>query len=173
MLDLEFFRLDTLVQALQRAGMQRWAQSLPAQVEAEIRERQHGDIPRWQAALDELPKIAPARIDLDAPAVTAAGAPLPQAQRVSLEQTLLRLSPWRKGPFHLHGVDIDTPAATQPADVVKIDTPRGQLEQAVAQLLAQARRLVGGLDDGQVGPLDLVDRRRALVAVVAGRGPGQ
>ena len=55
--DLDFFRMDSLVQALQQAGMRQWAQQLPGQVENEIRNRQHGDLPRWRAALDDLPEI--------------------------------------------------------------------------------------------------------------------
>jgi tRNA (mo5U34)-methyltransferase len=106
--DPGFFRIDALTQALGRAGMQRWAETLPRRIEAAIREHQHGDIPRWKAALDDLPRIEATQVDLDATAVTASGDALTDAQIGSLKQTLLRLSPWRKGPFHLHGVTIDT-----------------------------------------------------------------
>ncbi len=106
--DLDFFRMDSLLQALQQAGMRQWAEQLPRQVEEEIRNRQHGDIPRWRAAVDELPEIEAALVELQASSVTAAGNALHPQQIEALKQTLLRLSPWRKGPYHLHGVQIDT-----------------------------------------------------------------
>ncbi|MEJ2308949.1 MAG: tRNA 5-methoxyuridine(34)/uridine 5-oxyacetic acid(34) synthase CmoB [Gammaproteobacteria bacterium] len=108
MLDAGLFRIDALAQALRRADMQRWAETLPRQIDAAIRERQHGDIPRWKAALDDLPRIEATQVDLDAAAVMASGDALTDTQIVNLKQTLLRLSPWRKGPYQLHGVTIDT-----------------------------------------------------------------
>jgi len=106
--DLDFFRMDSLVQALQQAGMRQWAEQLPGQVKEEIRNRQHGDLPRWRAALDELPTLEASLVDLQGSSVTAAGAALQPQQVDTLKQALLRLSPWRKGPYHLHGVQVDT-----------------------------------------------------------------
>jgi tRNA (mo5U34)-methyltransferase len=108
MSDLDFFRMESLVQALQQVGMNNWAEQLPGQVDEEIRNRQHGDIPRWRAALDDLPEIEASLVELESPAITAAGNALRPEQVEALKQTLLRLSPWRKGPYHLHGVTIDT-----------------------------------------------------------------
>lgn len=108
MLNLDLFRIDSLVQALNRAGMNRWAETLPEQIKAEIDGRQHGDIPRWSSALQELPSLDTNHVDLNASAITASGDQPGPAQIDELQQTLLRLSPWRKGPYHLHGVDIDT-----------------------------------------------------------------
>ncbi|MGD1991152.1 MAG: tRNA 5-methoxyuridine(34)/uridine 5-oxyacetic acid(34) synthase CmoB [Chromatiales bacterium] len=106
--DLDFFRMTSLVRALQRCGMNRWAEELPAQVEEEICNRQHGDIPRWRAALDDLPVIEASLVDLEGSAITATGSSAGSDQVDALRQVLLRLSPWRKGPYHLHGVTIDT-----------------------------------------------------------------
>lgn len=106
--DLDFFRMDSLLQALQQAGMRRWAEQLPGQVEDEIRNSKHGDLPRWRAALDDLPTIEASFVDLQGSSVTAAGDALLPQQVDVLKEGLLRLSPWRKGPYHLHGVQIDT-----------------------------------------------------------------
>ena len=68
----------------------------------------HGDLARWQAALAELP-AAPCIVQLDTEAVTAT------ASTVTDEVTLARyrhalqaLQPWRKGPFDLAGIHIDS-----------------------------------------------------------------
>ncbi|MEM7216903.1 MAG: tRNA 5-methoxyuridine(34)/uridine 5-oxyacetic acid(34) synthase CmoB [Pseudomonadota bacterium] len=67
---------------------------------------EHGDAPRWQAALAALPTVTGVRTRLDA-GVAAHGLPSETARR-RLRASLSELHPWRKGPFDLHGVFIDT-----------------------------------------------------------------
>ncbi|OOZ43626.1 tRNA 5-methoxyuridine(34)/uridine 5-oxyacetic acid(34) synthase CmoB [Solemya velum gill symbiont] len=98
--------LQRLTASLRDLGMEAWAESLPEDLERLFAQRRHGDVPRWQAVLDELPEIADGEVDLgQCVAVTSS---LPEKERDALKALLLRLSPWRKGPFHLHGVDIET-----------------------------------------------------------------
>jgi tRNA (mo5U34)-methyltransferase len=69
----------------------------------------YGDLPRWQAALDKLPELTPSSIDLDAACVrVGTEADCDREQRLRLEACLKELHPWRKGPFELFGVHIDT-----------------------------------------------------------------
>ncbi|MFP4462328.1 MAG: tRNA 5-methoxyuridine(34)/uridine 5-oxyacetic acid(34) synthase CmoB [Guyparkeria sp.] len=65
----------------------------------------HGDWHRWLAAVGRLPERPPSAINrLDGPAITArADEALP-----GLEEWLRELIPWRKGPYDLFGVSIDT-----------------------------------------------------------------
>ena len=73
----------------------------------------HGDLPRWLDAWDRLPRIAGARIDASGDAVRVATDHLadhpadPRIDTDAVRQALLRLHPWRKGPFHILGVDVD------------------------------------------------------------------
>jgi tRNA (mo5U34)-methyltransferase len=66
----------------------------------------HGDLARWQQALQALPDLA-----VDAatfgPTVTIAGRSS-CADRQALNAALQALHPWRKGPFNLFGIQIDT-----------------------------------------------------------------
>jgi tRNA (mo5U34)-methyltransferase len=81
-----------------------WLRETWRRAEARMRDHPHGDLPRWRAALEALPAVA-TRAELDRPApVLGAAAPDPQA----LRDHLLALHPWRKGPFRLGGVGIDT-----------------------------------------------------------------
>lgn len=73
---------------------------------ARSRVARHGDLPRWQAALAALPDLLPEETDL-ADAVRATGQ-IPAATRNRLEEALRGLHPWRKGPFELFGVNVDT-----------------------------------------------------------------
>jgi tRNA (mo5U34)-methyltransferase len=98
--------LQRLTVSLCESGMDAWAESLPGQLDRLIAERRHGDVPRWQAVLEELPDISAGEVDLkEQVSVTSS---LEGEEMAALKALLLRLSPWRKGPFHLHGVDIKT-----------------------------------------------------------------
>ena len=65
---------------------------------------QHGDLPRWLAALDALPEVSTGwEGGCAAPRLGGPG-PDPEA----LRDTLMSLHPWRKGPLELGGETIDT-----------------------------------------------------------------
>ena len=68
---------------------------------------QHGDELVWQHALDALPAITVDDISLDRDCPRATGHCDARAQQC-LRDTLMQLHPWRKGPFDLFGVHIDT-----------------------------------------------------------------
>ncbi|MFV0276817.1 MAG: tRNA 5-methoxyuridine(34)/uridine 5-oxyacetic acid(34) synthase CmoB [Parahaliea sp.] len=86
-----------------------WAERLEAQIEAGLSPRRYGDLPQWLEALAALPDLPVAHRTLDASRVGAASErPLPEPRREALRATLQRLHPWRKGPFDLFGVHIDT-----------------------------------------------------------------
>jgi tRNA (mo5U34)-methyltransferase len=70
-------------------------------------EKRFGDLKRWREALSSLPDIAPEAVSLNANRVGASGE-LPEHTRKKLEGALRGLHPWRKGPFSLFGIDIDT-----------------------------------------------------------------
>ena len=65
---------------------------------------QHGDLPRWQRALEALPHGLQSWDG--APAAPCLGAPAPDP--TALREALMGLHPWRKGPLRLAGVHIDT-----------------------------------------------------------------
>src|SRR5262249_32142960 len=69
----------------------------------------HGDLARWRAALENLPELPVTSVALDRSAVGVTGPePLAGEQKEILRDTLMQLHPWRKGPFDLFGVKIDT-----------------------------------------------------------------
>jgi tRNA (mo5U34)-methyltransferase len=67
----------------------------------------HGDYPKWAQVLDQLPSLDNVAVDY-ADQVTVTGE-LPAGTEIdALEHALQGLHPWRKGPFHIAGVTIDT-----------------------------------------------------------------
>ncbi len=72
-------------------------------------ERRHGDVQQWQDVLETLPAIRPSRIDLNEARITVGTMhDCSESDRVRLKQKLMQLHPWRKGPFNLYGVHIDS-----------------------------------------------------------------
>ena len=63
----------------------------------------HGHFADWLATIAALPSPTAATIDLQSAAVSASGDTPPD-----LETVLRALQPWRKGPFTLYGVHIDS-----------------------------------------------------------------
>ncbi|MCK5873757.1 MAG: tRNA 5-methoxyuridine(34)/uridine 5-oxyacetic acid(34) synthase CmoB [Alcanivoracaceae bacterium] len=90
------------------------AELLPSwRVPLEVRSRDrllfqpHGDMPRWLAAVSGLPDID-ARLNAlqDRICLMAAEGDVPEEDAISTH--LRQLMPWRKGPFDIFGVKIDT-----------------------------------------------------------------
>lgn len=96
-----------MLRGLSRAGLQHWCEPLEPLLRRRLSSESHGDFERWQAAVNGLPAIPAARIALDEAVVSADGASLDDEQRQEIRDRLMQLTPWRKGPFHLHGIDID------------------------------------------------------------------
>jgi tRNA (mo5U34)-methyltransferase len=80
------------------AHVQRYAASLA----------RHGDAERWLGALEALPALRPSEVELDATVFVGRLADANAQQRLALTDLLMQLQPWRKGPWSLFGVAIDS-----------------------------------------------------------------
>lgn len=99
-------QLDEQLTAL---GQQAWLPALHALLTERLSPDFHGDFHKWQIALKRLPPVTPSRIDLNSPAITVGTqGDLTQTQHRELDSALRTLHPWRKGPFDLFGIYIDT-----------------------------------------------------------------
>ncbi|MCI0517412.1 MAG: tRNA 5-methoxyuridine(34)/uridine 5-oxyacetic acid(34) synthase CmoB [Woeseiaceae bacterium] len=97
-----------LLAELAAAGFPHWRTPLQPAVAARLREGVHGQLATWNDLLLKLPRIETGRPVLDEPVVRVAAAAGDSRIGAALCEQLLELSPWRKGPFHLCGVDIDS-----------------------------------------------------------------
>jgi tRNA (mo5U34)-methyltransferase len=89
------------------AGFARWVPALAELTGQRLDPSAHGDLRRWRAALEAMPSLPAGLVTLDAAAVAASGLIDPRDQS-RLRQALMALHPWRKGPYRLHGVSIDS-----------------------------------------------------------------
>lgn len=97
--------IDDLIAQLSNTHLKGWVSQLP-QLIANKLNREHGDLAKWQTALDNLPPLATESIELIRE--VAISGKISQSEQYQLEQALRQLSPWRKGPFNLFGITIDT-----------------------------------------------------------------
>ncbi len=89
--------------------MQTWIDRLPQQIDHALDAKRHGDLARWQAVLGQLPVITPSSYDLTTDTVRiGAAADLGNVIQAEFKDLLMKFHPWRKGPFDLFGVQIDT-----------------------------------------------------------------
>lgn len=104
-----FLAQQPFLAQLQSAGLHNWAQQLQTALPKLLHRDRHGDLARWYAALQALPDWPVQNIELDRSSVRVAGAArMDNTQRAQLQQTLMQLHPWRKGPFDIFGLSIDT-----------------------------------------------------------------
>jgi tRNA (mo5U34)-methyltransferase len=98
-----------LIQRWQDGDLARWSEILEQQIAQGLSPQRYGDLARWQDAMATLPDLVADTIALNASAVGAQCLqPLGEKTRLQLHDALQGLHPWRKGPYHLFGVDIDT-----------------------------------------------------------------
>ena len=95
---------------LQDVRLLPWQEQLPALLEVALTPESNGNLPRWLEALEHifaLPRDE--SFDLDQAAITVAkDSALSEEQRQQLISALKVLHPWRKGPFSIHDIYIDT-----------------------------------------------------------------
>lgn len=152
---------DALLAALQQIpALRQWGEVLPEQIAQGLSPTRWGDLPQWQAVLDALPPWQATVIDcadsvtLQQPVDTVTGAAA-AVDLAALRHTLMGLHPWRKGPYHLFGLHLDTewrsdwkwdrvlPHLADLRDRLILDVGCGNGYHCWRMLGAGARRVIG------------------------------
>lgn len=97
-----------LFSRLPELGLGDWSERVPPLVAARLDPATHGDLPRWHEALAALPVIPRTGRDLAAGCLRVEPEIADRVARASLADQLQAFHPWRKGPFCIHGIHIDT-----------------------------------------------------------------
>ena len=86
-----------------------WLNTLPAQLSHWHENNLHGEFKHWQKTLDALPVVeANSSTDIVNTVKVGELGDLDQGQFKRLENLMKKFKPWRKGPYHIHGLHIDT-----------------------------------------------------------------
>ncbi|MEJ2762602.1 tRNA 5-methoxyuridine(34)/uridine 5-oxyacetic acid(34) synthase CmoB [Photobacterium sp. MCCC 1A19761] len=98
----EFYQLIA-----QHDTLRPWLNILPKQL-SDWETAEHGDMGRWLRALKKFPTDKPDTIDLKTQVSVSYEEGVADGEQKRLESLLRLLHPWRKGPYHMHGIHIDT-----------------------------------------------------------------
>lgn len=99
---------NDLFHALQDTPLAEWAALLPDQVAAGLSEKRFGDLPAWKASLAKLPAVTTQHLDFTTGVHIGQPEDCDETTRATIRSVLEELIPWRKGPYYVHGIHIDT-----------------------------------------------------------------
>lgn len=100
-------RFENLLACWSDGGHAAWCDKLRASSTEILQLTKNGHMPKWEEAIADLPSVEATHTNFNAPAVTFDG-PCSEAEREKTQATLKTFHPWRKGPFELFGVKLDT-----------------------------------------------------------------
>lgn len=83
-----------------------WLETLPLQLK-QWEKTTHGDYTKWAKIVDYMPDVA-VTLNLKDKVEAVPEAPLSSGETQRIVHHLKQLMPWRKGPYHLQGIHIDT-----------------------------------------------------------------
>jgi tRNA (mo5U34)-methyltransferase len=94
--------------AIAQNDLSHWLDTVPAQLSQWYKESLHGDFKQWQSILHHLPKTEVNSIELANTVSFGRGEDISEGQKQQISRLLMKFKPWRKGPFHIHDIHIDT-----------------------------------------------------------------
>ena len=99
---------DLLLSALKDSPLSSWADQLPEQIAAGLSEKRYGDLAGWKASLEKLPEVTATELALIDEVRIGQTSDCNETTRENIRGALQELIPWRKGPYFIHDIHIDT-----------------------------------------------------------------
>ncbi len=99
---------DSLYPQLEALGLQQWAQELRQLLPQKFALDSNGNLDGWLKVLEELPGVRPSQSELQERVEIGRPEDLGSIGRDEFANQLKAFHPWRKGPYNLFGVEIDT-----------------------------------------------------------------
>lgn len=94
--------------AIAQNDLSHWLNTVPAQLSDWYKESLHGDFGKWLKTLENLPDTQPSQIELKDKVAFGTHDDIDEGQRKRITNLLMQFKPWRKGPFYIHDIHIDT-----------------------------------------------------------------
>ncbi|GAB5380583.1 MAG: tRNA 5-methoxyuridine(34)/uridine 5-oxyacetic acid(34) synthase CmoB [Aliiglaciecola sp.] len=85
-----------------------WLEVLPAQLAVWQTQQLHGDFAKWQKLLKKLPQTNTSNCDIKSQVSFGTTDDVDEYTQKQIIGLLKQFKPWRKGPFNVHGIQIDT-----------------------------------------------------------------
>ncbi len=99
---------NNFYQHIAKSNLAGWLEHLPGQLSAWKNQSVYGKHKQWFNTVRNLPKLTPTHVDLLYGVCVEMTPKLSRGQLIGIEKMLRTLMPWRKGPFSLYGIDIDS-----------------------------------------------------------------
>ncbi len=96
---------QAIVAAFDLPGLRHWHDPLQDLLATKLSDGAHGKLSEWRQILSRLPLVAMDDVDLDSATITASCS---TEHSRNIRDLLLALAPWRKGPFQIGDLTIDT-----------------------------------------------------------------
>ena len=88
--------------------MSPWLELLPRQISTWHKEQLHGDFNKWVKLLSKLPQTVPSKVQLKDKVEFGLAEDINDYTQKQIIGLLKQFMPWRKGPFYVHGIHVDT-----------------------------------------------------------------
>ena len=85
-----------------------WLNTLPQQLTNWQQQELHGEFSHWVKTLEALPDTKPSELELTEQVLVGKKSDISDGEYKRIENLLKKFKPWRKGPYHIHGLHIDT-----------------------------------------------------------------
>jgi tRNA (mo5U34)-methyltransferase len=100
---------DSLYQDIHHSPLEEWLPTLPQLIDTALQQRQHGKRQLWLNILEQLPPLTATHIDLAQGCLhIGQSSDIDLETQQQLRDFLKQLIPWRKGPYKLFDIHIDT-----------------------------------------------------------------
>ena len=148
-------KYQNLLSWLEDSPLSSLGEKLPSLLEMQLRPERWGDMSSWQECLDQLPELDPINTDFTKGVSIGDPSLMDKGRRQQLQATLMALHPWRKGPYELFGLNVDTewrsdwkwerllPHITPLNDRLVLDVGCGNGYHCWRMLGAGAKRVIG------------------------------
>lgn len=103
---IHYQNLCTFLQEHPRLNV--WLETLACDIAYGLDVKRHGDLPDWYHALSQLPTVATSKVSLNDDIIIGSSSDTDTKTIAKIQHALEALIPWRKGPFTIHGIHIDT-----------------------------------------------------------------
>lgn len=97
-----------LLNHLRNSNMARWATRLPDDIAKGLSIQRYGDLPGWYQALAAVPEAVVSETRFGDSVTLGAAGDLAEPAHAQLREALEMLIPWRKGPYSVCDIHIDT-----------------------------------------------------------------
>ncbi len=99
---------EKLIKAMDLDGFEDWRKTALEDTKNILKKNESANTERWMKAFNNLPEIKTSKPEFKDGSVVFENQETNQVDKTELKDALMGLHPWRKGPYYLNGVHIET-----------------------------------------------------------------